>query len=236
VALGGIDAVLLDSFGTLVAMEPPAPGLRTELARRGLEVDVPVADAAFRAEIAYYLEHHVEGRDRESLDELRDRCAHVMSDALGDPAVDVRAAMLAAIHFVPYPDAPAALRELREGGLRVVVASNWDCSLGDVLREAGLRELVDGVVTSAEAGAPKPDRRLFDAALDVAGVPRERAVYVGDSPANDVGGATAAGIRAVLLRRSCPRPDRVPADSAEGPEPAATILTLQELPSLLLGR
>ena len=220
-ALGRIEAVLLDSFGTLVAMDPPGPRLREELACRGVEVEPAVADAAFRAEIAYYLEHHVEGRDRESLDDLRDRCARVVSEALGNPAIDVRAAMLAAIRFAPFPDAPGALRRLQAGGLRVVVASNWDCSLGEVLRRTGLRDLVDAVVTSAEAGAPKPDRRLFEAGLAAAGVPAERAVYVGDSPANDVGGATAAGLRALLLQRS-------------GARPATAIGSLEELPPLVL--
>jgi putative hydrolase of the HAD superfamily len=234
-ALGGMTprAVLLDSFGTLVAMDPPAFHLRDELARRGLEVEPSVAAEAFRAEIAYYLEHHTDGRDRESLDELRDRCARVMSRALGDPPIDVRAAMLASLRFVPFPDVPRALRDLRARGLRAVVASNWDCSLGEVLREAGLRDLVDGVVTSAEAGAAKPDPRLFESALEVAGCGPAEAVYVGDSPANDVGGAAAAGMRAILVERHGQRPDRVPADSAPGPEPAARIGSLAELPSVL---
>jgi putative hydrolase of the HAD superfamily len=229
------EAVLFDSFGTLVAMDPPAFHLREELARRGCEVEPAVAAAAFRAEIAYYLEHHVEGRDRASLDDLRDRCARVLSEALGNPPVDVRAAMLAAIRFVPFPDAPAALRSLRARGVRAVVASNWDCSLGEVLREAGLRDLVDGVVTSAEAGAAKPDPRLFEAALELAGCRPDEALYVGDSPANDIGGAAAAGIRGVLLERHGERPDRVPGDSARGPEPVARIASLGQLPSVVLG-
>ena len=228
-------AVLFDAFGTLVAMDPPAFHLRDQLARLGFEVEPAVAAAAFRAEIAYYLEHHVEGRDRASLEELRDRCARVMSAALGDPPVDVRAAMLAAIRFVPFPDAPPALRVLRATGLRMVVASNWDCSLGEVLHEAGLRDLVDGVITSAEAGAPKPDPRLFECALELAGCRPEEALYVGDSPANDIGGAAAAGIRGVLLERHGERPDRVPADSARGPDPVARIASLGQLPSVVLG-
>ena len=217
-------AVLLDSFGTLVAMDPPGPHLRAELARRGLEVEPVVADAAFRAEIAYYLEHHIEGRDRESLDDLRDRCARVMSEVLGDPPVDVRGAMLASLRFAPFPDAIPALRALRARGLRAVVASNWDCSLGDVLREARLRGLVDGVVTSAEVGAAKPDRRLFDAALELAGCDPADAVYVGDSPENDIAGAAAVGMRAILLERHGPQ---------GGPEPLARITSLAQLPSVL---
>ena len=235
-ALGRLDAVLLDSFGTLVAMEPPAPRLQAELAARGVEVGVERAAAAFRAEIAYYLEHHGEGRDRSSLDDLRDRCAAVMADALGRGGTElgvVREAMLAAIRFGPYPEVPAVLRALRERGLRLVVASNWDGSLGEVLREAGIRDLVDGVVTSAEAGAPKPDRRVFAAALRVAGCPPERAVHVGDSPSKDVAGAAAAGMAAILVRRGGARPDEVPADAAGAARPVAEIASLAELPSVI---
>jgi 2-haloalkanoic acid dehalogenase type II len=202
-ALGGLSprAVLFDSFGTLVAMDPPGPHLRDELAKQGVEVSPEAAEAAFRAEIAYYVEHHVEGRDHASLDELRDRCARVVSDALGDPPIDVRAAMLAAIRFSAFREAPAVLRDLRARGARLIVASNWDCSLGQVLRDAGLRDLVDGVVTSAEVGAAKPDPRLFLAALALARCGPDEAVYVGDSPEHDVAGAEAAGIRGLLVER-----------------------------------
>jgi putative hydrolase of the HAD superfamily len=190
---------LLDSFGTLVRMDAPGPRLRTELAARGVSVSDERATDAFKAEIAYYMEHHVEGRDERSLAELRGRCARVLSDALG---LEVRVdEMLAAIRFEAFPDAAPALTELRARGLRLVVASNWDCSLPRVLREAGLEELVDGVVTSAWVGAAKPDPRLFWAALEVAGAHAGRSVYVGDSPEHDVDGAMAAGLRAVLLDR-----------------------------------
>jgi HAD superfamily hydrolase (TIGR01509 family) len=207
-----------------VALDSPAPRLRDELAKQGVEVELADAEAAFRAEIAYYIEHHVEGRDRESLDDLRDRCARVMSEALGNPPADVRAAMLAAIRFRPFPDAAPALGELRSRGLRTVVVSNWDCSLGEVLREAGLGDLIDGVVTSAGAGAAKPDPRIFEAALALAGCDASEAVCVGDSPANDIDGAAAAGIRGVLIKRVL----------AAAPSPTR-IATLAELPSVLFG-
>jgi putative hydrolase of the HAD superfamily len=235
-ALGRVDAVLLDAFGTLVAMDPPAPRLQAELAARGIELGVDDAAAGFRAEIAYYLEHHGEGRDRESLEALRDRCAEVMRDALGRPDADlglVREAMLAAIHFVPYPDVPRALRALRERGLRLVVVSNWDCSLGEVLREAGIRDLVDGVVTSAEAGAAKPAAAIFEAALELAGCPPGRVVHVGDSPSRDVAGAAAAGIAAVLLRRGDARLDEEAADARPAARPSAEITSLADLPYVL---
>jgi putative hydrolase of the HAD superfamily len=219
VALGRIDAVLLDSFGTLVAMEPPAPRLAAALG-----VGLEEAERAFRAEIDYYVEHHVEGRDEESLSALRDRCADVIRESLALPDGGlgrVRAAMLGAIRFSAYPDAAPALRELRARGLRLVVASNWDCSLAEVLERAGLASLVDGVVSSAMVGAAKPEPALFEAALELAGCPAERVLHVGDSVSKDIDGATRAGIAAVLLDRAGKHPG----------EPRR-IETLAELPGL----
>jgi putative hydrolase of the HAD superfamily len=229
--------VLLDSFGTLVSMEPPAPRLQQLLAEAGVHVSAERAAAAFRAEIGYYLAHHVEGRDPAALDDLRDRCAAVLLEALGEPGLDLataRAAMLGAIRFGAYPDAAPALRELRARGIVLVVASNWDSSLPQVLEQAGLAALVDGVVPSAIAGADKPAAAVFEAALALAGCTAERAVHVGDSPLNDVAGAAAAGIRAVLLERGGERPDRDPVDGAAmGARPAARIASLAELPGVI---
>jgi FMN phosphatase YigB (HAD superfamily) len=101
--------------------------------------------------------------------------------------------MLGAIEFAAYADAAPALRELRAAGVRLVAASNWDCSLPSVLGRVGLAPLLDGVVSSAVAGAAKPDERLFRAALEAAGV--EPALE------RDVAGAQAAGMRALLLDR-----------------------------------
>jgi putative hydrolase of the HAD superfamily len=221
--------VLLDAFGTLVSMERPAPRLRAELARRtGLDVSPEAAEAAFRAEIAFYLEHHLEGRDPGSLEGLRDRCAAIVGDSLDVSGLEpetVREAMLAAIRFEAQPDAPGALRALRARGIRLVVASNWDCSLGRVLADAGLLDLLDGVVSSAVAGAAKPDPAIFEAALEVAATEREAAVHVGDSPSQDVAGARAAGVSAILLDR---QGDAVAAD-------VPVVRRLDELPSLLFG-
>jgi putative hydrolase of the HAD superfamily len=208
-------------------MEPPAERLA---AVHGIPIEV--AERAFRAEIAYYLEHHVEGRDAASLSELRDRCAQVLGEQLGEwEPVDVRAAMLDAIRFDAYPDAAPALRTLRERGLRLVVASNWDCSLPEVLEQAGLAPLVDGVVASATVGADKPAPEVFEAALRLAGCDASEAVHVGDSPSKDVAGALAAGVRPVLLRRGGVRPDEVAADADVAS--VATIASLAELPGLL---
>ncbi len=218
-------AVLLDALGTLVVLEPPAPRLAALLGQAGLEVSEKRAAAGFGAEIAYYIEHHAEGADAAGVEDLRDRCATVLRDALGLEAAHqatVRRAMLGALRFEAYPETLPVLRELRAAGHVLVVVSNWDRSLPEWVGHTGLLDAVDGVVTSAEAGAPKPDGRIFARALALAGAVPGEAVHVGDSPEADVAGARAAGLRAVLVQRE-----------GEPPPGVRSIATLRELPALL---
>jgi putative hydrolase of the HAD superfamily len=220
-----IRAVLLDALGTLVELQPPAPRLREALRREGFEVSEERAALGIGAEIGYYLAHHLDGHDRDSLEDLRDRCAEEMRRALAIPGLEhatTRRAMMDALEFEPYPDAIPALRALRGQGLTLVIASNWDCSLPDWLGPPGLIELVDGVVTSADARAAKPDAAVFLRALEVAGVAREEALHVGDSVENDVEGARAAGIQALLVARD-----------GEPPEGVDAVRSLEEVASVI---
>jgi putative hydrolase of the HAD superfamily len=191
-----VRAVFLDALGTLVELEPPWVSLR---ARIPAEVSDERLERAVRAEMSYYRDHAHEGRDEASLAELRERCAGIVSRELG---VEVTAdELVEAIRFDAYPDAAPALRELRERGLRLVAVSNWDCSLPAVLERCGLGELLDGAVSSAVAGARKPDPAIFEPALALAGCEPDEALHVGDTPEEDVVGARAAGIRPLLLGR-----------------------------------
>lgn len=207
--------VLLDAMGTLVRLQCPWPNLVRSLGRRGVTIEESLARSAMLAEIAYYREHHDEGGTDAGLAKLRDECAAVLGAALGDSvtarltAGDVRAAMLEAIVFDVYPEVPAVLAELRDRGARLVVVSNWDRSLLEVLDRTGLTPLLDGVVISAQEGVAKPDRRIFARALQVAGVPADCAIHVGDSVTADVEGALAAGIGAVFVDRDGSPPRRV---------------------------
>ena len=56
-------------------------------------------------------------------------------------------------------------------------------------------------VASAEVGSAKPDARIFQIALEIAGVPPHAAWHVGDTPEADVEGARAAGLRPLLIAR-----------------------------------
>jgi putative hydrolase of the HAD superfamily len=100
-----------------------------------------------------------------------------------------------------YDDVPEVLVELRRRGLLLGIVSNWDTRLRRIVREIGLLPLVDFVKISAEVGRRKPDGAIFKKALAEAGVEPHEAMHVGDQPLEDVEGARAAGLRAVLIRR-----------------------------------
>ena len=220
-------ALLLDALGTLVELQPPAPLLRGELARRfGIEVTAGQAEHAVAAEIAYYRAHLDEGWDRASLAALRRRCGQALGSALPPSAAlatlgadGLTQALLASLRFSAFADARPAILAARAQDMRVVVASNWDASLPDVLARVGLTPLLDGIVTSAQVGARKPAPAVFEQALRVARARPADAWHVGDSVREDVAGARKAGIEPILLAR----------DRAPGPPGVRTIATLSEL-------
>ena len=129
-------------------------------------------------------------------------------------------------HFEMYDDAAPVLRALQERGLKVGLISNSHRGLDAFCEHFSLGGLIHATVSSSEHGYMKPHRSIFDAALERAGVPAPDALMVGDSLKHDVEGALAAGMKAVLLRRS----GEVPPDLPAG---VPVIRTLHELMELL---
>jgi putative hydrolase of the HAD superfamily len=212
-------ALLLDALGTLVALEPPAPRLAEALS-------VPIADAerAIAAEMTYYRAHLNDGRDQRRLVDLRRRCARVMAAELPASTIELSPdalldALLSSLEFTAFPDVRPALETARERGQRLVVVSNWDVSLREVLDRLELLPLLDGVVVSAEVGAAKPDPAPFERALRIAGAEASAATHVGDSLVEDIEGARAAGVEPILISRS----------GAQAPLGVRTIASLSEL-------
>ena len=98
-----------------------------------------------------------------------------------------------------------------------------------MLAGTALDGLLDGVICSAEQGVAKPAAEIFHAALALAGVPAEQAIHVGDSYAEDVLGARAAGITPVLLVRPPGDGGLIGSDALAPPGDVRTISSLAEL-------
>lgn len=123
-----------------------------------------------------------------------------------------------------YPDATAALDRLAaEGDLRLGVIANWDERLPRLLDDLGLANRFQSIVYAADVGFEKPDPRIFTAALEELGTAPEETLHVGDRKRQDVEGALAVGMGALLVVR---RP--------RGALPAGAIPSLDQLPALLV--
>lgn len=101
----------------------------------------------------------------------------------------------------PVDGAAAFLEAIRTRASVVIVSNNLLHEQREKLRGCGLDRYVDVLVVSEEVGVSKPATRIFEVALERAGVRASEAVMIGDSWANDVEGARAAGIRPVWFNR-----------------------------------
>jgi putative hydrolase of the HAD superfamily len=192
-----LDAVTVDGYGTLVRLVDPVPALRQALAEMGFDCSADAAAAGFAAEVAYYRPNALLGRDRESLAALRLECARIFLEGAGAaelPSSSFVDAFMASIVLEPIPGAFETVRALRARGLEVAVVSNWDIGLTEQLERLGTGALFTTIVTTAEAGAPKPEPAVFRLALERLGVDAARALHVGDEP-GDEEGARVAGMR-----------------------------------------
>jgi putative hydrolase of the HAD superfamily len=105
----------------------------------------------------------------------------------------------ASLWCVSSPETIQALADLREAGYLVAVISNADGTVEKLLEAAGLLPYLEFVIDSGKVGVEKPDRRIFEMALERAGVTAEESYYVGDIYPVDVIGARNAGLTPVLL-------------------------------------
>jgi putative hydrolase of the HAD superfamily len=132
---------------------------------------------------------------------------------------------------VVEPDTLAAVAALHERGVAMGCVTNTvllEEGIHDVLYRTGLRRYLRSVVVSSAMGYRKPHASLFQRALSGVGLPFHEALFVGDRLVDDVGGAQAVGMRAVLTHQY-----RQEALDGSAIRPDAVISRLAELPRAL---
>jgi HAD superfamily hydrolase (TIGR01662 family) len=120
-----------------------------------------------------------------------------------------------------------AVRALYDAGYTIGCVTNTladTATIRSMLRQHGFEEMMRSVVVSADEGWRKPHPSLFEKALAETGAAPDEAVFVGDSPLHDVGGAKAVGMWAVLTQQYAARPYE-----NFNPQPDAIITHLREL-------
>ncbi|WP_433076445.1 HAD family hydrolase [Dactylosporangium sp. CA-052675] len=125
--------------------------------------------------------------------------AATVDEELATPLYD---RLLLADGWELYADTVPTLRALRAAGVPVAVVSNIGFDLRELAAELGFADLVDAFVLSYEVGRVKPDPAIFWNACAALRVDPERALMVGDTPAD--AGAAAAGCSVLVLPESEP--------------------------------
>lgn len=144
---------------------------------------------------------------------IREVCAKLGSSPAA-PAVAAALRVNRASHEAwlarPRPDARAVLAEVRRRGLRTGLISNCSSSVPGSWPASPLGSLVDAAVFSSDEGLAKPDRRIYQIALDRLGLCAAECLYVDDS-AQALAGAASLGLRAIQFL-----PEGVPDDQWPG--------------------
>ena len=224
------DAVFLDVDGTLLWVHFDVEGYVEDLSPYTTNGSLTVerATGPLRESMRRHIKENIKHRTEEDLAGFRRRNAEVTARELGieAPAELLQRVGESRISFNPYPESEAVLRRLKEMGLKLYVVSNWDLQLVDVLEDLDWLRYFDGVAASAVVGVEKPDPGIFEEALRLSGVRRDRTLHVGNDRLADVRGAAQAGIDTVLVNRN---------RNIEAPEATFIISDLSELPDLLEG-
>jgi putative hydrolase of the HAD superfamily len=203
-------AVLFDVDFTLAKPGPALgpEGYVTAGARHGLTLDPARFDAARDAALVH-LQHHPE-LDHD--DEIW--FAFTESIVLGmggvQPAsyacaVDITRGWELHENFELYEDTVPVLGELRRAGVKIGLLTNSSRDVHAFALHHGLD--VDAAVGSLDHGKTKPHASIFRAVLDLLEVEPRDAVMVGDTVADDIDGARAIGMRAILVDRLGRNPD-----------------------------
>ena len=225
-----VEAVTLDVTGTMIHSPDLAEIYAAVLTRHGLEVDGPTVGPViervweeFDCQVALGEERfsqHPEGDVGWWRRFMERVAAHLGHDSPGRfAAAELYDRFAQPGAWEIYEDVLPALEALRQRW-RLVVLSNWDPRLPLLLERLGLAPFFEHIVYSAEVGVEKPHPAIFDVALDLLQIEPERVIHVGDRQRDDVEGAIAVGMQALLLDRHGDQGD---------------VSTLAELPERLTG-
>lgn len=110
-------------------------------------------------------------------------------------------------NYALFDDVTPCLDVLRRTDATLGIVSNFEAWLDDLLVHLRVRERFPVRVISGLEGIEKPDPRIYELALERAGVQARDAAYIGDNPEFDIDPAAAIGMTPVLIDRRERHPD-----------------------------
>jgi putative hydrolase of the HAD superfamily len=201
-------AVIFDLWNTLIPFDH-------ELERREL---VAIADA-FGVAPGEFKREWRSGYERRLVSDLRgsfDRVCRSLGVTRAG-AVDEAFRLRIEMHremFVPREDAVATLKELHARGYLTGLLTNCSSEVPELVAESPLAGLFDVEIYSCSVGLRKPERAIYELAANGLRVEPRLCLYIGDGGDDELSGARAFGMTAVLLKPG----DTQPPEEWEGPE------------------
>ena len=217
-----IKAVFFDWFNTLAKYSPPREEIQSRvLGEFGYDVTPEkLLPALASADKDLYDQHADSPITKRSPEEQAKIFSQYQMTVLQKAGIDIsrepdilfkilqRAQELSKdIRFVLFEDVIPTFKIIRNKDLKTGILTNFEASIQSICRELGLESYIDVIITSGEAGADKPQPRIFQYALSKAGVEASEAIHVGDQYKIDIEGAKGVGISPLLLDRFNIYPD-----------------------------
>jgi len=221
--LTGIRACVFDAYGTLFDVASAAQRCADKLAGMAPHLSTLWRDK----QLQYSWLRAVQGRHADFWRVTGDALDFALESLrLADPSLRERLMQLY-LTLDAYPDALAALRQLRDAGLATAILSNGSpAMLAAVVRNARLGDLLDHVLSVEEAGVYKPHARVYQLAVDRLAVPPQEIAFI-SSNGWDAWAGSAFGMRAIWCNRQSQTRERLPG------APDREIHLLSELPPLV---
>lgn len=194
------DAVVFDAYGTLLDVNAAMAAHAAQLGDRW-----PMLSMEWRAkQLEYTWVRSLTGAGHHEDFWLctRDALAFVFTRHHIADAVLQKDLMAAYATLPAYPEVPAMLRALRQGGIATAILSNGTPGmLADAVAAAGIEDLVDDVLSVESVGVFKPDPRVYRLATRQFGCAADQLVFVSGN-AWDAQAAHAFGMRVVRVNRA----------------------------------
>jgi 2-haloacid dehalogenase len=221
--LSGIRACVFDAYGTVFDFASAAQSCRDALGDRTAQLTTLWRDK----QLQYTWLRAVQGRHADFWQVTGDALDFAL-DTLGLADAGLRARLMDLyLALEAFPEVPDVLRRLKAAGMRTAILSNGSPAMLDPLvKNAGLADLFDAVLSVEAAGVYKPHPKVYQLAVDRLGVPAA-AIAFQSSNAWDAYAASAFGMKVVWCNRYGQRRERLPG------APDREVTTLAALPALV---
>ncbi|HTK14661.1 MAG TPA: haloacid dehalogenase type II [Xanthobacteraceae bacterium] len=221
--LRGVRACVFDAYGTLFDVASAANACRDVLGD-----DTDAVNALWREkQLAYTWLRAAQGRHADFWQVTGEALDFTLETLKIDrPGLRERLMQLY-LALDAFPEVASVLCRLRDAGMKTAILSNGTRSMLDaIVSRAGVAALFDAVLSVEEAGAFKPDPRVYQLAVTRLGVPVGAIVFV-SSNGWDACAASAFGMKVVWCNRYGQQAERLPG------KPDREVTTLADLPALL---